>query len=477
MPLDRSVLLSLDAGAKPLRILATDDRPEILGVIERTLGDRFECVLAASVAEARQQLERNPIDLAICDIGMPGESGLVLVEEIAKRWPMTAVMFLTGLDDMATAERGFQLGANGYLVKPFTPGQLLISSMIALHQRHLELAQENHMRTLEERMQVLMDRAPIPIYIKDRGLRYTAANRAATELLGLEPGELEGRSDEAFLPSEAAAVSREVDLRILENGHTYEGEAALEIDGERRTFLSVKFPYVNDNGEIVGVSGIATDISDQKRAEMLERKFAQEQMRAIEGLRRSHLETVDRLARAIEFRDGETGAHVNRMARVAAMLGQQVGLEIDQIELLRAASPMHDVGKIATPDEILRKPGKLTPEEFEVMKRHTTVGHEILAGSESPLLQMAARISLTHHERYDGSGYPRGLEGEEIPIEGRIVAVADVFDALLSDRPYRPAMKLDEAADLIASESGTHFDPTIATLLLDNLDEALARRG
>ena len=218
-----------------------------------------------------------------------------------------------------------------------------------------------------------------------------------------------------------------------------------------RTFLSVKFPYVNDNGEIVGVSGLATDISEQKRAEELERKFAQEQMRAVDGLRRSRLETVDRLARAIEHRDGATGAHVNRMARVAALLGQLVGLETEQIELLRAAAPMHDVGKIATPDEILRKPGPLTPEELEVMKEHTTVGHDILAGSDSPLLQMAARIALTHHEHYDGSGYPRGLKSEEIPIEGRIVAVADVFDALLSDRPYRPAMEVDAATQLISS--------------------------
>jgi PAS domain S-box-containing protein len=478
MPLDRGVLLALEAGeTKQPRILATDDRPEILGVIQRTLGERFECDLAGSVIEARQKLERNPIDLAICDIEMPGESGLVLVEEIAQRWPMTAVMVLTGIDDVATAERAFQLGANGYLVKPFSSGQLLISCMIALHQRHLELAQENHMQALETRLQDLMDRAPIPMYIKDKSLRYSVANRAATDLLSLDPGGLVGHSDEEFLPPDAEALAREVDLQILDHGGTFEGEAVISIGGEERTFLSVKFPYVDDSGEIVGVSGVAADISGQKRAEKLEREFAQEQVRAVEELRHSRLETVERLARAIEYHDGATGAHVNRMARVAAVLGQLAGLESDDINLLRAAAPMHDVGKIATPDEILRKPGKLTPEEFEVMKQHTTVGHKILAGSESPLLQMAARIALTHHERHDGTGYPRGLEGEEIPLEGRIVAVADVFDALLSDRPYRPAITLDEAADLISSESGTHFDPSIASLLLDNLDEALARRG
>ncbi len=175
--------------------------------------------------------------------------------------------------------------------------------------------------------------------------------------------------------------------------------------------------------------------------------------------------------------DAETGAHVNRMAAIAALLGEGMGLGPEQVLLLRAAAPMHDVGKIATPDEILRKPGPLTDEEREEMQRHTTVGHEILAGSDSELLQMAARIALTHHERYDGSGYPRGLRGEEIPIEGRIVAVADVFDALLSDRSYRPAMSVEEATDVIRNGSGTHFDSEIAELLLDHLDQAIALRG
>ena len=164
------------------------------------------------------------------------------------------------------------------------------------------------------------------------------------------------------------------------------------------------------------------------------------------------------------------------MARIASYLASQLGLGDEQILLLRAAAPMHDVGKIATPAEILRKPGPLTPEERKEMERHTEVGHRILSGSESELLQMAARIALTHHEWFDGSGYPRGLAGEEIPIEGRIVAVADVFDALLSDRPYRPGMSVEEAAALIRQGSGSHFDPEVAEVLLEHLEDALELR-
>lgn len=175
--------------------------------------------------------------------------------------------------------------------------------------------------------------------------------------------------------------------------------------------------------------------------------------------------------------DAETGEHIDRMASVAAFLGRKVGLDRDRVLLLRVAAPMHDVGKIATPDGILRKQGPLTPEEREEMQRHTTVGYQILADSESELLHLAATIALTHHERWDGGGYPQGLAGERIPIEGRITAVADVFDALLSDRCYRPAMSVEEAVTVMEEGRGTHFDPRIVDALLDHLEEALSLRG
>ncbi len=137
---------------------------------------------------------------------------------------------------------------------------------------------------------------------------------------------------------------------------------------------------------------------------------------------------------------------------------------------------MHDVGKIATPSEILSKPGPLTPAEREEMNLHTTVGHEILADSKSELLGVAATIALTHHERYDGSGYPNGLAGTEIPLEGRITAVADVFDALLSDRPYRPALTVERTVEILKENKGSQFDPQIVDCLLEHLEEALSLR-
>jgi PAS domain S-box-containing protein len=460
------------------RILATDDRPEILRLVERTLGERYRCEFAGSVEEARGRLRDVEFHLALCDIQMPGESGLVLVEEIARDHPETAIVLVTGVDDSAVAKRAFELGAHGYLVKPFWPGQLLITAMNALRQRELELAQKAHSRALEDRLQTLMDMAPVPIYIKDRERRYILANNVAHEMVGMTPNDLIGMTDAAFMPPEAERVVAEKDRRILESGTSYEEEETLVAGGrERRTFHTVKFPFVDEAGQIAGVTGISTDVTAKKQAEELQKELAAAQERAIDELRLSRQETVERLAKAIEMHDAETGEHVNRIAAVAAFLGYHLGLAPERVLLLRAAAPMHDVGKIATPDGILQKRGPLTPEERKEMERHTTVGHEILDGSDSELLQMGAAIALTHHECWDGEGYPQGVSGVEIPVEGRIVAVADVFDALLSDRCYRPAMSLEKAVAIIREGSGSHFDPQVVEALLDHLEEVLLLRG
>ncbi len=459
------------------RLLATDDRSEILRLIERTLGERYECEFAGSVAAARELLKGKEFDLALCDIQMPGESGLVLAEEITAEHPDTAVVLVTGEDRPEVAEKAIDFGVYGYIVKPFWPGQLLITAMSALRRRDLEVAARAHSQALEDRLQVLMDRAPVPIYMKDRERRYVLANRVAHELWGAEPGRMIGQRADDLLPPEAERPIEEADLAVLERGASSELEETLPTNLGVRSFLTVKFPYVDETGEIAGVYGISTDITDRKRAEALHEELAAAREKAIEELQASRQETVDRLTKAIERHDAGTGEHVSRMATVAAFLGQLRGFEPEQVRLLRAAAPMHDVGKVATPDRILRKPGPLSAEERTEMERHTTVGYEILSGSKSDLLQLAAKIALNHHERWDGSGYPQGLIGEEIPIEARIVAVADVFDALLSDRSYRGALPVEEVVAIIGDESGSHFDPDVADLLLDHLEEALSLRG
>jgi CHASE2 domain-containing sensor protein len=178
-------------------------------------------------------------------------------------------------------------------------------------------------------------------------------------------------------------------------------------------------------------------------------------------LRDTQLEVIRRLGAAVESRDHETGEHISRMSALCHRLALSVGMDEREADLLRHASAMHDIGKIGIPDRILQKPGRLDPAEWEEMKTHTTVGAHILAGSRAPLIKMAETIALTHHERWDGSGYPNGLAGEEIPLVGRIAAICDVFDALISERPYKRAWPLAEALAEIERGGGSHFDPTL----------------
>lgn len=216
-----------------------------------------------------------------------------------------------------------------------------------------------------------------------------------------------------------------------------------------------------------------------KRAEIEDRlrTTIKELERSEDQLALSQEETIMRLSIAVESRDAETGQHIERMGRYCALLAEKLGWSEGACELLRVASPLHDVGKIAIPDSVLQKPGALSPDERKQMEEHAAIGHRILAGSDSPLLDLAARIALTHHEKWDGSGYPNGLKGEDIPVEGRIAAIADVFDALTSDRVYRPAMPLDKALGILQEGRGTHFDPEILDQFFNSIDEVIAIRN
>ncbi len=178
-------------------------------------------------------------------------------------------------------------------------------------------------------------------------------------------------------------------------------------------------------------------------------------------LRLAQLDVIDRLAHVGEHHDDDTGAHTRRVARTSRLLAQRMGLETEQIELIRRAAPLHDVGKIGVSDTILQKPARLTSEEFDTMKRHCEIGAQLLSEGRSELLKTARVIALTHHERFDGSGYPQALSAQNIPIEGRIVAVADVFDALTHDRPYKVAWTPTDAVREIENQSARQFDPKI----------------
>jgi response regulator RpfG family c-di-GMP phosphodiesterase len=223
----------------------------------------------------------------------------------------------------------------------------------------------------------------------------------------------------------------------------------------------------------VAVSHLLESVERQRIAEVNDLLEAEVRART-SALRSTELEIIQRLGRAVESRDEETGDHIERIAELSHRLALAAGLSEGEAELLRRASAMHDVGKIAIPDRILRKPDPLDDGERAEMQRHTEVGGDLLAGSRSPVVQLGEIIARTHHERWDGGGYPNGLAGEEIPLPGRICAVCDVYDALTSARPYKPAWSVGAAREELRSLRGRHLDPQLVDLFLEVVEPAEA---
>lgn len=193
----------------------------------------------------------------------------------------------------------------------------------------------------------------------------------------------------------------------------------------------------------------------------------------VEELKRTRLQIIQRLGRAAEYKDNETGMHVMRMSHYSKIISLAYGHSVKNADALFHAAPMHDIGKIGIPDSIMLKPGKLTDAEFAEMKKHPEIGAEILGESDSDLIELAKTVAMTHHEKWDGTGYPRQLKGEEIPIEGRIVALADVFDALTSVRPYKEAWPIEQAVEFITSQRNKHFDSQLVDLFIQQLDKII----
>jgi putative two-component system response regulator len=209
----------------------------------------------------------------------------------------------------------------------------------------------------------------------------------------------------------------------------------------------------------------------QKELEAEVAKRTEELRQAFQKIKLASLDTIFRLSQAAEYKDEDTGSHIKRMSHYAAAVARKLGLDDSAVETILYAAPMHDVGKIGIPDKILLKPAKLDPDEWAIMKQHTTIGANILKGSDAEFIKMAEVIALTHHEKWDGTGYPKGLKGKAIPLSGRIAAIADVFDAITSKRPYKEAFPLDKSLSIIKEGRGNHFDAEVVDAFFAIQDE------
>ena len=322
----------------------------------------YAVVQAGSAAEARVLWEQHRPEVALVDLELGGEPGSALLKEDWVRSFDTAIVILTGSDDVDIAEASFEEGASGYVVKPFTPNELLMQVSSALRRRRLERAYVGQVFELQRKV------VESTVGISDLKVR---------------------------LESVALGSSLE-DERII--GH---------------------------------------------------------------------------LSSAVCLRDDDTGRHIERVSITAAALADWCGFVSDPAPAIRLAAAMHDVGKIGIPDWVLLKPGRLSPDERTIIERHCELGHALLSGSSSPVLQLAASVALNHHERWDGNGYPNRRSGKDIPLEARITSVADVFDALTRDRVYRAALPVETAVDVMVRDREGLFDPEVLDLFLDHLDAVL----
>ena len=269
------------------------------------------------------------------------------------------------------------------------------------------------------------------------------------------------------------------DMHNLPEGTKFTHNAALDRRTGYATRSQLTIPMHDRHGHCVGVLQLVNAMGSDGPVpfdgedEMLIQAFAAQAGISIQNaqldelLRKSHQETLFRLSSAAEYRDRETSNHIKRMSHYARLISYQIGLSPSQVDSVFQASPMHDVGKLGIPDSILHKPGMLDPDERRIMESHAIIGSRILEGSDVPVVQLAAIVALTHHEKWDGTGYPRGLAGRDIPLEGRIVALADVFDALSSRRCYKAAWPEEKVLEFLADQRGKHFDPDLVDAMLN----------
>lgn len=317
---------------------------------------------------------------------------------------------------------------------------------------------------LQHLVRKLPDCEPVCFTDPAAGLAWGLANEADLLIVDYMMPEISGTE----LVAQFRALPRNADIPILMVTANHETELrhhALQIGVT--DFLNKPL----DNVEFLARTRNMLDLrKSHKQLADRAQWLADEVRKATADIVERERETIICLSKAAEYRDPETGSHILRMAHYSRLIAQQLGLSEDQQNILLEAAPMHDIGKVGTPDMILLKPGKLDEAEFAIMKRHASNGYEILSRSQSPLLKVAAEIAHTHHEKFDGSGYPSGLTGEQIPLFGRIVAVADVFDALTSERPYKRAWALTDAQQFLRDHSGTHFDPQCVEAFMASWD-------
>ncbi|MEO8742777.1 MAG: DUF3369 domain-containing protein [Lysobacteraceae bacterium] len=479
------------------RVLLVDDEPDVHAITKLALsrfqldGRGLEFLHAHSAAEAREVLKREPeIALAIVDVVMENETaGLELArwmrQDLSNHF--TRIVLRTGQPGQAPEEKVIvEYDINDYKEKTELDRKKLFTTVFSALRAYRDIMRIDEARRYQERFRIGLE---MVIAASAHVLEQRSMHDFANGLLQQEASLLH-LDDRGVLVRLSAmhAKSRYEVLASVGNCVDEHGEIVPEIvhalqraeDARQHViedgcFVGY-FPSQRVTASLLYLNGVAeVDDLDMQLIDIFSTHvtLAFDNLLLNKDIFDSQTELINKLGNVVESRSSETGNHVRRMSEVSYLLCRAIGMSEEESELVRRAAPMHDIGKVAIPDAILLKPEQLDDEQWTVMRQHPAIGHSILQGSERPILNAAATIAYQHHERVDGQGYPQGLKGDQIHRHARIVAVADVFDALTHARCYKPAWPLPEVLDYISAASGKHLDSEIVALLFANLDAAL----
>lgn len=461
-----------------LIIVNVDDNDMNLLLIQSYLNTLdAEFVNFTDSIQALEYIRTSPCDLLIVDYQMPGLNGIELTEAVKKIDAEIPVIMVTA----STAEDTVQIealkaGVNDFIVKPINKLILLnrVQNFIKLRKAiiyltHQEKLLQHQVDEATKKLQKTVNDLVIAQEITHFGSWSWDISSGKLEwsdetyrIFGLKPQSTPA-TYEKFLqfihPDDRQAVQSAVDHAVYHQ-NLYTIRHRIVVNGKIKHVHERGNAFYNVQGEPIYMIGTVYDITEVTEA--------------YQSLEAREHETLRILSRTAEYKDEETANHVKRVSGYAVLIAKGLGLSEKEQDILYYAAPLHDIGKVGTPDHILLKPGRLDDEEMIIMREHTTIGSNILEDAENPYLQAGHIIALSHHEKYDGSGYPKALRGEEIPLYGRIVAIADVFDALTSKRPYKKAWPFEEAIEFLKNNSGNHFDTALIKIFMANIDHVHA---
>ncbi len=451
---------------KKLNILIVDDNAKNIQLAANVLKSThlYNIFFATSGQRAIDLLAQESYSLILLDINMPGLDGyqtakIIQEDESTSHIP---IIFLSANANKESIKKGFEYGGKDYITKPFDESELInrVKTHVELFQAKQALQYEvSNTKVLLEQYKLAVD-AGASVSKSDLDGNITYVNDKFCELCKYSREELIGQNHRIFRsPDVADAVYKDL-WDTIQSKKTWNGFVKnITKYGDYYYFEATIIPILDADNNILEYISIRTDIT--KEIELKNDIIATQE------------EVLRTLGELGEWRSQETGDHVKRVSLYSEVLASAYGCTQEEVDLLKMASPMHDIGKVVIPDKILLKPAKLTDEEYEIMKQHTTYGFEIFNKSNHALLQAAALISYEHHEKWDGSGYPRELKGDQIHLFGRITAIADVFDALSSDRVYKKAWTIDKTLEYLKEEKEKSFDPKLVDLFLENIDAIL----